>query len=107
MEKNTVLLDIERYNELYNLEKKIKEGKRLVIEIDSGSRIHEYKYYYTDEEIAKELRDHCEKLEKENEKLGEKIEEAERKIPETEQQLTVEYLKQMNYWQFKKWKAGK
>lgn len=107
MEKNTVLLEVERYNELYNLEKAIKEGKKLVIERSYGYGAREYKYYYTEDEIITELKTRVEELGKENNKLEEKLKDAERKIPEPEKQITIEDIKQMNYWQFRKWKVGK
>lgn len=107
MEKNTVVLNVERYNELYDLEKATKAGKRLKLETHYRYGTSSYTYYYTDDEIAKELRDKCEKLEGENKKLEEELKRVEKKIPTPMAEMTIENIKQMNYWQFKKWKAGK
>ncbi len=108
METNTVVLNVERYNELYDLEKATKAGKKLTVENYSGCGFFRaYTYYFTDDEIANNLKKREKELTKEIEKLKEDVLKAQGKIVEPEKQLTLDDIKQMNYWQFRKWKAGK
>ena len=113
MEKNTVLLEVGRYNELYNLEKAINEGKTKVVQkIFDYSVRSEYIYYYSENEIidslTKEVEDfhkEVKHLESQLEKTTKKLEIAENKLPKPNKQFTLDEVRKMNYWQFRKWRA--
>ena len=62
-------------------------------------------YYYTDDEVAVELKEREKQLTEEISRLKEKL--TETKLPEPIKELTIEDVKKMNYWQFRKWKLGK
>jgi len=83
MEKDTVLLDVEKYNELRDFKQKIEEGKTL--NIISSSWHYSHRFISTDEavlrigEINKELSAEIEKLQN---------------------------IKKMSYWEFRKWRKS-
>lgn len=66
MEKDTVLLDLDTYTKLYELEKNIKDGKKLVVRnFYDGEVIHEY---YTDDKLAEDLVEKIDALKLDHEK---------------------------------------
>lgn len=98
MEANTVLLSLEDYNELredYNelREFKVESGKNLI----PTWSVHRGKYYYyTKDEVIKEIAAHNKDFEDEIFKLR-------HSKPE---EKTIEDVKTMSIWQFIRWKRN-
>lgn len=108
MENNTTILSLERYNELYDLEKKTKEGKILAIyeRYGYGGRSTD-RYYYTDNEII-------EQLQKSNEGLTKRIDALENELSRRPPMAvakqgipTLDDVRKMSYWEFRKWRQFK
>jgi hypothetical protein len=91
MEKDTVLLDVEKYNELRDFKQKIEEGKTIVI--ISGWNYYR-KDFITTEKALEEIAEANKLLQKENEEL--------RKPKE----ITLNDIKKMSYWEFRKWRKS-
>jgi len=91
MEKDTVLLDVEKYNELRDFKQKIEEGKTLVI--ISGWNFYR-KDFITTEKALEEIAAENKLLQKENEEL--------RKSKE----IKLNDIKKMSYWEFHKWRKS-
>jgi len=91
MEKDTVLLDVEKYNELRDFKQKIEEGKTLVI--ISGWNFYR-KDFITTEKALEEIAAENKLLQKENEEL--------RKSKE----IKLNDIKKMSYWEFRKWRKS-
>jgi hypothetical protein len=91
MEKDTVLLAIEKYNELRDFKQKIEEGKTLVI--ISGCNYYR-KDFITTEKALEEIAAANKLLQKENEEL--------RKPKE----IKLNDIKKMSYWEFRKWRKS-
>ena len=102
MEKNTVLLDLNEYNNLRDLKTAIDEDKNIVVETvygygSYGSYITNIKYITTNETIFL-LRKEKEIMLKTEEELNGTI--ADLKI----QTNSIEDIKKMSWWEFRKWK---
>lgn len=91
MEKDTVLLDVEKYNELRDFKQKIEEGKTLVI--TSGWNYYQQSFITTEKALI-EIAEANKLLQKENEEL--------RKPKE----ITLNDIKKMSYWEFRKWRKS-
>ena len=113
MEKNTVLLSLERYNELRDFETNIKKNNTLILESWRGYDLR--KFVSTDSllkaavEEANKFHKEFEKLEMELKLTKQELEKARKLIPKTEdkKEITIEDIKKMSYWEFKKWKKNK
>lgn len=116
MEKDTVLLDVEKYNELRDFKKEVeeslKESRFAVIEdrLDAiGFNYHTRKYYTESEAILdfetrnKELEAKNTELEAKNKELEAKIKKAGIKEPV---EISINDLKKMSYWEFRKWRKS-
>ena len=91
MEKDTVLLAVEKYNELRDFKQKIEEGKTLVI-IDN--RWTYSKKFVTESEAVKiAVQD--------NEILQKKLDEL-----TAPKEISINDLKKMSYWEFRKWRKS-
>ncbi len=94
MEKDTVLLDVEKYNELRDFKQKIEEGKTL--NIISSSWHYSRTFISTDEavlriaEINKELTTEIERL----------------KNIKQPKEITLNDIRKMSYWEFRKWRKS-
>ena len=129
MEKNTVLLSVEAYNELRDFRKKIEEGKIYAIRdyrgrFGPGDGVK----FLTENEAVKIIAENNEALEKQNKEQDENIsklhkqnteltvqlEQAKRegyKIPESKKQndnsnLLINQLAQMSIWEFRRWRKN-
>jgi hypothetical protein len=91
MEKDTVLLDVEKYNELRDFKQKMEEGKTLVI-IDT--RWDYSKKFVTESEAVKVIANDNNILRKEIEKLT------------VLKEITLNDIKKMSYWEFRKWRKS-
>jgi hypothetical protein len=91
MEKDTVLLDVEKYNELRDFKKQMQEGKTLVI---TDTRWTYRKEFVTESEAVKEIANDNAILQKEIERLT------------TPKEITINDLKKMSYWEFRKWRKS-
>ena len=116
MEKDTVLLAVEKYNELRDFKKEVeesrKESKFAVIEERWGGRFgggYTRKYYTENEAVAdfenrnKELETANKELETANKELEAKIEKYGIKEPV---EISINDLKKMSYWEFRKWRKS-
>ena len=110
MQKDTVLLSVEKYNELRDFKKEIEGGKVFVVKDSWGGFISSgycNKYYTNDEVVAdfekrnSELADEIKELKSQLEK---KDEECKKKYEPKE--ITLEDVKNMSWREFKKWKRG-
>jgi len=110
MEKDTVLLSVEKYNELRDFKKETEEaraeGKSYVISETLGGYIGNYEYskkYFTDSEIVEDF-------DKRNKELEAKIKELEAKIEKAKikehVEISINDLKKMSYWEFRKWRKS-
>ena len=113
MEKNTVLLSLERYNELRDFETNIKKDNTLVLE---SWREYDIKKFVSTNSLLKAAVEEANKFHKEFEKLEmelkltkQELEKACKLIPKTEdkKEITIEDIKKMSYWEFKRWKKNK
>lgn len=113
MEKNTVLLSLERYNELRDFETNIKENNTLILESWRGYELR--KFVSTDSllkasvEEANKFHKEFEKLELELKATKQELETISKLIPKTKdkKEITIEDIKKMSYWEFKRWKKNK
>jgi hypothetical protein len=110
MQKDTVLLGVEKYNELRDFKKEVeesrKESKFAVIEERWGSSIFSGGYtrkYYTENEAVAEFEKRNKELETENKELKTKIEKSGIKEPV---EISINDLKKMSYWEFRKWRKS-
>ena len=96
MEKDTVLLDVFKYNELRDFKQKIEEGKTMVIV--SGYHYHR-KEFLTTEKAVEEIAEANRLLQKENEAniflLSQSV----------HRSITKD-IKKMSYWEFRKWRKA-
>jgi hypothetical protein len=109
MEKDTVLLAVEKYNELRDFKKEVeesrKESKFAVIEerwggfIGGGNTLK----YYTENEAVADFEKRNKELETENKELKAKIEKSGIKEPV---EISINDLKKMSYWEFRKWRKS-
>ena len=93
METNTVLLDVKTYNGLRDFKREIEEGKTLRIQ---GHGYYSQEFVTTEKaiEIIAEL----------NQSLSKEIERL-RNINKPKE-TTFEDIKQMSYWEFRKWRKS-
>jgi hypothetical protein len=99
MEKDTVLLNVETYNELRDFKKEIEDGYTYRVYIGMwGSSL---RFIGTDEAL---------------EEMGQKLEEKQKEINElkklskkepSKKEPSIDEIKSMSWWKFRKWKAGK
>lgn len=109
MEKDTVLLAVEEYNELRDFKKEVeesrKESKFAVIEERWGGFIGGgySRKYYTENEAVLDFETRNKELEAKNKELEAKIEKAGIKEPV---EISINDLKKMSYWEFRKWRKS-
>ena len=100
MEVNTVVISLDRLKELELAEKKVNEPRSKTIVIESymmSSYIVETDDECT-EKLANDLKDAKEKIDKLKDEL---------KNPKEEViEITIDDVKEMNYWSFRKWKRS-
>jgi aromatic ring-opening dioxygenase LigB subunit len=118
MERDTVLLSINQYNALRDFKKKIEDGNTFTVitsripgyghGIDIDSRVTTF---YTKDDVIQtyaetnaDLARVNEELVAENEKLRYKIKEF--GITESKE-ITINDIKKMSYWEFRKWRKSK
>lgn len=94
MEKNTVLLDVEKYNELRDFKQKIEEGKTIVIV--SGWNYYN-REFITTEKAVEQIAEANKLLQKENEDL---------RNANKPKELALNDIKKMSYWEFRKWRKS-
>ena len=95
MEVNTVVISLDRLKELELAEKKVNESgsKTIVIERSWGYEGYEF-VVKTDDECVEKLANKLKKQQEEIEKLQEEI------------KNTIDDVRGMNYWSFRKWKRS-
>lgn len=109
MEKDTVLLSVEKYNELRDFQKEVeeswKESKFAVIEERWGGFIGGgyTRRYYTENEAVLDFEKRNKELETKNKELETKIEKYGVKEPK---EISINDLKKMSYWEFRKWRKS-
>ena len=100
MEVNTVVISLDRLKELELAEKKVNEPRSKTIVIERG-----WGYDFvveTDDECTEKLANKIKTQQEEIEKLKEEIEN-----PKNEEvKITIDDVKKMNYWDFRKWKKS-
>lgn len=122
MEKDTVLLSVEKYNELRDfkneVEKSFEESKFAVIEQKIGYLSGGMSYsrkYYTEDEVVADFEKRNNELEGEIEELYDKKVELEAEIEELNNEKvdleakfenSINDLKKMSYWEFRKWRKS-
>jgi len=89
MECNKVILDLKRYEQLRDIERAVKSGKRVII---NGC----CEYFFTKDEIAEVFKQNQEFLER-------KVHNLEKQISDTNKSL--EEIRQMSCSEFRKWKT--
>jgi hypothetical protein len=94
MEKDTVLLAVEKYNELRDFKQKMEEGKTIVIV--SGWN-HYNKEFVTTERAVEQIAEANKLLQKENEDL---------RNANKPKEITLNDIKKMSYWEFRKWRKS-
>jgi len=129
MEKNTVLLSVEAYNELRDFKKKVEEGKIYAIRDYRGryNSVGGVKFL-TENEAVKIIADNNEALERQNKEQDENISKLHKqnieltvqlekaksegyKISEPNKQsdnsnLLINQLTQMSIWEFRRWRKN-
>ena len=109
MEKDTVLLAVEKYNELRDFKKEVeesrKESKFAVIEerwvgMFGGGYTRKY---YTENEAIFDFEKRNKELEAKNKELEAKFEKLGIKEPK---EISINDLKKMSYWEFRKWRKS-
>ena len=89
MECNKVILDLKRYEQLRDIERAVKSGKRVII---NGC----CEYYFEKDELAEVFKQNQESLER-------KVHNLEKQISDINKSL--EEIRKMNYWEFQEWKT--
>jgi hypothetical protein len=104
MEKDTVLLDVEKYNALRDFKEYIEKGNTLEV---NNLRYNSYRRFITTDEavkiIVKDRELIVSELEKENEDLKLQIRNLENPAPK---EMSINDLKKMSYWEFRKWRKS-
>jgi len=95
MEKDMVLLNLEKYNELRDFKKEIEAGH--TYRICSGGMWPELHKFIGTDVALKEM----------NQKLEEKQKEIDELKNASKKEPSIDELKAMSWWKFRKWKAGK
>lgn len=121
MEKDTVLLSVEKYNELRDFKKEaeesLKASKFAVIEERWGNFDYSNGYirkYYTEGKIVFDFEKRNKSLEERNKSLCNNNVELRRKIENIKakigksvtKEISINDVKKMSYWQFLKWKKS-
>ena len=107
MEKDTVILNIKDYNELRDFKEYIE--RNYTIEVKSYKYNIAIKYISKDEavkQITSELNDKIDAHKKETDELISKIRELEQRANTTHKEITIDDIKNMSYWEFRKWKKS-
>ena len=102
MKKNTIILDVNEYNDLRDFKNKIENGNFLVsVKIfRNGSYINTYKArIYTKDTTIKMLTDANKTLQNEILKLAEQL-------SPSPKETNLEDIKKTSYWEFRKWKKS-
>lgn len=94
MKKDTVLLAVEKYNELRDFKKEVEEGKTIVIV--SGWNYYNKKFITT-EKAVEQIAEANKLLQKENENL---------RNTNKPKEITLNDIKKMSYWEFRKWRKS-
>jgi len=100
MEANTVVISIERYEKFKLAENKLNEPRSKTIIIQAG-----WGYNYTietDDKCAEKMANDLKDAKEEISKLKEELETLKVEVIE----ITIDDLKAMNYWEFRKWKRS-
>lgn len=110
MQENTVLLSVKEYNELRDFKKEVEENltksKFAVITNQYGYRLYSHNVttkYYTQDEAILDFENENKELRKEISELKSKVEKEETKEPV---EITIDELKNMSYWEFRKWRKS-
>ena len=109
MEKDTVLLAVEKYNELRDFKKEVeesrKESKFAVIEERCGGMFGGgyTRKYYTENEAVLDFETRNKELEAKNKELEVKIEKF--GVKESKE-ISINDIKKMSYWEFRKWRKS-
>ncbi len=94
MEKGTVLLDVEKYNELRDFKQKIEEGKTLIIYYGWSTNSVGF---ITTEKAIEEIAEANNSLKKENDDL---------RNASKLKGVSINDIKKMSYWEFRKWRKS-
>jgi len=94
MEKDTVLLDVEKYNELRDFKQKIEEGYTLTIA--SSNFYYDRRFITTDKAV--------EEVVSANKELQKQIEDL--RNGNQNKELPISEIKKMSIWQFFKWRKS-
>ena len=100
MEANTVVISLKRYEKFKLAENKLNKPRSKTIIIESG-----WGYNYTietDDGCAEKMANDLKDAKEEISKLKEELETL--KVEVTE--ITIDDVKKMNYWEFRKWKRS-
>ena len=100
MEANTVVISIERYEKFKLAENKLNQPRSKTIIIQAG-----WGYNYTietDDKCAEKMANDLKDAKEEISKLKEELETLKVEVIE----ITIDDLKAMNYWEFRKWKRS-
>ena len=92
MQKNTVMLDVEKYNELRDFKQKIEEGYTFMVYPGFS-----YPYVVTTDRALEEILSINKQLQNQIEDL---------KIGNFKKELSVSEIKRMSIWQFLKWRKS-
>jgi len=110
MQQNTVLLSVKEYNELRDFKKEVEENlaklKFAVITNQYGFGLYSENVttkYYTQDEVILDFENKNKELEEEICELKSKIEKSGMKEPV---EITIDDLKNMSYWEFRKWRKS-
>lgn len=107
MKKDTVLLSLEAYNELRDFKKEVEESRKeskfaVIEERRDGILCGGYtRKYYTENEAVLDFESKNKDFESKNKELESKIEKAGIKEPV---EISINDLKKMSYWKFRKWR---
>lgn len=106
MEKDTVLLAVEKYNELRDFKQKIEEGKTNVI---SSGWNHYTSNYITTEKAVEQIAESNKLLQKELEQITESNELLQKENDDLRKankpkEISINDIKKMSYWEFRKWR---
>jgi len=100
MEINTVVISLDRLKELELAEKKVKEPRSKTIVIE---RYMMYSYIVeTDDECTEKLSNDLKDAKEKIDKLKDELKNPKEGVIE----ITIEDVKEMNYWSFRKWKRN-
>lgn len=94
MEKDTVLLAVEKYNELRDFKQKIEEGYTLTI---ASSNFYYDRRFITTDKAIEEVVNANKELQKQIENLRE---------GSSKKELPISEIKSMSIWQFLKWRKS-